>query len=317
MDPLSDILALLRPRSYVSAGFDAGGDWCLHFGRYAGIKFNAIIAGTCWLRVENGMEPVRLEAGDCFLLAHGLPFRMGGDLNRPGGDAATLFGQGRPGAVVTLNGGGDFFLAGSRFMLEGGHADLLLGVLPPLVLIRKEQDQAVLRWALDRMRREMQEGRPGGSLVVEHLAHLMLVQALRLYLNDSAENSVGWLYALADRKLGAAIGLMHAEPARRWTLQNLAQEIGMSRTAFALRFKAMVGQSPMEYLTRWRMLLAADRLRHSPMTLPDIAAMLGYESDSAFGVAFKRMMGMAPRAYARAHAKQPVPVPGPIADAAE
>jgi AraC-like DNA-binding protein len=299
MDPLSDILSLLKPRSYVSAGFDAGGDWALQFGKYEGIKFNAVVSGQCWLSMEGVPDAVLLEAGDCFLLPKGRPFRLASDLALPPVDANTVFLPARHGSVALCNGGGDFFLVGSRFMLAGNFADILLSVLPPIVHIRKEADQAALRWSLDKMRQELRERQPGGLLVAEHLAHMMLVQALRLYVAEGTNGSVGWLFALADKQMGAAIAAIHADPARRWTLQELAQAVGMSRTTFTVKFKETVGLSPIDYLTRWRMLLAGDRLVNSEDPIPVIASSLGYESESAFGAAFKRVVGCSPRQYSR------------------
>ena len=129
---------------------------------------------------------------------------------------------------------------------------------------------------------------------------MLLVQVLRLHLAEGTNGGVGWLFALADRQMSAAINAMHEEPARRWTLQALAARAGMSRTSFALKFKALVGAAPMDYLTRWRMLLAADKLQTSGASIAGIAASLGYESESAFSTAFKRMMGCPPRQYGRA-----------------
>lgn len=299
MDPLSDILSLLHPRSYVSAGLAAGGDWCVSFGPFDGLKCNAIVSGACWLVTDGGGEPVRLEAGDCFILTKGRPFRMGSDLALPALEAEAVFARPRRNGVVAVNDGDDFFLAGSRFTLAGSHAGILLDMLPPVVHIRKERDQAMLRWALERMREELGAGQPGGNLVAEHLAHLMLVQALRLFLTGQRGEETGWLYALADRRMAAAIGHLHDDPARRWTVQELARLVGMSRTAFAVTFRRMVGLAPMDYLTRWRMLLAADRLLHSRHAVASIAVGLGYESESAFGAAFKRVMGCSPRQYGR------------------
>jgi AraC-like DNA-binding protein len=110
---------------------------------------------------------------------------------------------------------------------------------------------------------------------------------------------VGWLFALADKQMSAAITAMHEEPGHAWTLQDLAERVGMSRSVFALRFKETVGATPMEYLTRWRMLLAGDRLTNSADSISAIAMSLGYESESAFGKAFRRVMGFSPRKYGR------------------
>ncbi|MDQ7250005.1 AraC family transcriptional regulator [Dongia sedimenti] len=300
MDPLSDVLSLLKPRSTVSRGFSAGGDWAVQFGPYDGIKFNAIVSGQCWFAMDGVAEPVRLEAGDCFLLPKGRPFRLASDLALAPVDAAPIFASAPRGGVALCNGGGDFFLLGSRFTLAGPNAEILLGVLPPIVHLRTEPDRTAMHWSLDRMRQELREGLPGSSLVAEHLAHLMLVQALRLYLTDGAKAGVGWLFALADKQTGAAIDQMHADPAQRWTVQDLARHVGMSRTAFAVKFKQTVGLAPMDYLTRWRMLLAGDRLLNTRDSIAAIAASLGYESESAFGAAFRRVMGCSPRQYGRA-----------------
>lgn len=301
MDPLSEILALLKPRSYMSAGLEAGGDWSIQFPSHEGIKCNAVVSGQCWLAMEGVSDPVHLEAGDCFLLPKGRPFRLASDLGLPSIDATAVFKRAQPGGIVRCNGGGDFFLAGSRFALIGRHADILLSVLPPIVHLREEADRASLRWLLDRMRQELGEAEPGSGLVAEHLAHLMLLQALRLYLREGVKGQVGWLFALADPQMGKAIDLMHAEPGRRWTLEELARDVGMSRTAFAVRFRDAVGLPAMEYLTRWRMLLASERLTRSEDTVSGTAARFGYESESAFGAAFKRVMGCSPRQYGRRH----------------
>jgi len=299
MDPLSDVLSLLKPRSYMSAGFDAGGQWSIHFPENAGIKCYAVVTGECWLSVEAVPDPVHLKAGDCFLLPSGRPFRMASDLALTPVDAHSVFAPARDGGIVSYNGGGDFFLVGSRFVLTGNHAGILLGMLPPIVHIRKEADQAALRWSVERMMQELRERQPGGFLIAQHLAHMMLVQALRLHLAEAVTGNVGWLFALSDRQMNAAIGAMHAEPARRWTLQELAGRAGMSRSTFALKFKAAVGASPMDYLTRWRMLLAGDRLANSRDPVSVIALSLGYESESAFSTAFKRVMDCSPRQYSR------------------
>jgi AraC-like DNA-binding protein len=206
----------------------------------------------------------------------------------------------RKGGIVSLNGGGDCFIVGGHFTLTGSHAEILLGMLPPIVHLRSESDKAALRWSLDRMRQEVREQRPGAFLVTQHLAYMMLVQALRLYLEEGVRGGVGWLCALADKQMSVAISVIHDDPAHHWTLQALAERVGMSRSIFAEKFKATVGVTPMEYLTRWRMLLAADRLTNSGDPISVIATSLGYESESAFSKAFKRVMGRSPRQYARA-----------------
>jgi len=137
---------------------------------------------------------------------------------------------------------------------------------------------------------------------------MMLVQALRLHLTEGLQGGVGWLFALADKQMSAAIHAMHNDPAHSWTLQQLAERVGMSRSTFALKFKETVGTSPIEYLTRWRMLLAGDKLTNSSDPISVIALSLGYESESAFSTAFKRVMGCSPRQYSRSQ-NPPSPFP--------
>ena len=148
----------------------------------------------------------------------------------------------------------------------------------------------------------MHDSRPGASLAANHLAHLMLLQVLRLYLSRQAGGQVGWFYALADPHLNKVIEAMHADPAHRWTLNELASRAGMSRSIFAQRFREKVGETPIAYLTRWRMMLAAERLACGREPLAKIARSFGYESENAFNTAFSRMMGCSPRRYARAEA---------------
>jgi AraC-like DNA-binding protein len=299
MDPLSDVLALLRPRTYSSGGFDAGGHWSIQFPRYQGIKCYAVVSGQCWLLVEDSAEPIRLRKGDCILLPTERSFRVASDLELTPVDVKSLLSLPLNGRIAKCNGGGDCFIVGGHFTLSGDHAGILLGMLPAIVHLRTEPDRAELRWSLERMSRELRAQRPGGLLVSQHLAHMMLVQAIRLHLESGVEGGVGWLFALADKQLSAAMQAMHGDPARHWTLQMLAERAGMSRTIFASRFKETVGSSVMEYLSRWRMLLAGDKLTSSNMSISTIALQLGYESESAFSKAFRRVMGCSPRQYSR------------------
>ena len=299
MDPLSDVLSLLKPRSYMSGAFDIGGELSIQFTRHEGIKCYALVSGQCWLSVEGVPDPVLLNAGDCFLLPSGRPFRLASDLRLTPVDAHTFFSLPLNGRIGTFNGGGDLLLVGGHFTFTGSHAGMLLGVLPPIVHIRKESDKAAMRWSLERLMQELRDPQPGGFLVAQQLAYLMLVQALRLHLAEGLSGRVGWLFALADQQMSTAINSMHDNPAHRWTIEELAKRAGMSRSTFALKFKQTVGESPIEYLTRWRMLLAGDKLTNSSDPISDIARSLGYESESAFSTAFKRVMGCSPRQHSR------------------
>ena len=299
MDPLSDVLSLLKPRSYMCGGFDLAGDWSIQFGPHDGIKCYALVSGACWLSVEGVAEPVRLTAGDCFLLPGGRPFSLATDLGLTPVDYRTVFQRPLNGGIAVWNGGGDCSGVGGYFTFTGQHAGILLGLLPRIVHIQKDSDKAAMRWSLEQMMQELREPRPGSLLVAQQLTYMMLVQALRFHLAEGLRGGVGWLFALADKQMSAAINAMHEAPGYGWTLAGLAARAGMSRSTFALKFKQTVGASPMEYLTRWRMLLAADRLGNPAETVSAIAQSLGYESESAFSTAFKRVMGCSPRQYGR------------------
>jgi len=299
MDPLSDVLSLLKPRNYISGGFDVGAPMAIRFGRHEGIKCYAVVAGEGWLAVEGEADPVRLAAGDCFLLPSGRPFSLATGLGLTPIDAHELLVDKRNGAVRTVNGGGGCFIVGGFFTLAAHHARMLLGMLPPIVHIRDEAARAALRWSVERMMQELREPGPGSNMMAQHLTQMMLVQALRVHLAEGPDAGVGWLFALADRRMAAAIGAIHDDPAQGWTVEALAERAGMSRSTFALRFKEKVGASPMDYLTRWRMLLAGDRLENSGEPVSVIARALGYESESAFSTAFKRVMGCSPRQHGR------------------
>jgi len=299
MDPLSEVLALMKPQLHVAGGFAVPNDMAIHFPKHQGVKCYAMLVGQCWLVVEGVPEPVLLQAGDCFLLPRGLPFRLATDIElEPMAytDAFARLGLRSEALGVTA---GARFIAGGHFALSGGHAEMILQSLPPIVHIRRESDRAAMRWSLERMREELSDPQPGGSLIAQQLAYMMLIQALRLHLADAASAGSGWLSALSDKQMSVAITSMHEEPGRAWTLQSLAERVGMSRSVFALRFRETVGATPMEYLTRWRMLLAAERLKNSGDGLCVIAQGLGYESESAFGKAFRRVMGCSPRQYGR------------------
>src|SRR5271168_1407713 len=210
MDPLSDVLSLLKLQSVLSGGFEAGGEWSIQFAENRGIKCYAVDSGCCWLSVEGVSDPVRLETGDCFILPSGRPFRLASDMMLTPIDAATIYPTWRNG-IISCNGGGEFFLVGSYFSLIGNHAGILSGLLPPIVHIRDESEKAALRWCVERMRQELRSPQPGGSLIAQQLATMMLIQALRLHLAE------GWLASggirLGRSPDGGGIAAMHGEPA--------------------------------------------------------------------------------------------------------
>ncbi len=298
VDPLSDVLSLIKPRNYASGGLTAPKSWALSFIAFEGIKCYSVVQGECWLSCEGLGEPIRIEEGDCVLLPHGRPFVLASDLTLPHMDAGTFFAAGKYNGIQSLGSGGVLFLLGCHFSFEQD-ASFLLDVLPPILTLHKEQQKESLRWPLERLVREMREPAPGGVLVAQQIAYMLLIEFLRVHLTETRERGTGWLSALADKRMRMALSCLHADPAHAWTLQELAGRVGMSRTAFAQSFKRIVGTSVMDYLTHWRMTLAVSRMRDSKATMSEVAALVGYESESAFSVAFKRTWGASPRKYLR------------------
>lgn len=258
----------------------------------------AVMHGTCWLKAGEG-APIALVAGDCFVLPSGCSALLGSTLSLEPTLASAALSPDRDGETVVYNGGGDVLLVGSRFEVSGRHSQVALRTLPPVIHLHEADDQAMLRWSIAQMTQELRDPRPGSTLIAQHLAHLMLAQTLRLHLERQSATDAGWFAALADAQLGAAISAMHADPSHAWTLDTLAERASMSRTVFARRFRQVLNETPIAYLTRWRMLLAAERLIAGRETLARIAHAVGYDSENAFNTAFARVMGISPRRYAR------------------
>ena len=298
MDPLSEVLSLFKLTNYVSGGFEVAAGTGLQFPHFKGIKCFLTISGPCWLTVDGVEEPVLLQQGDCYLLPGGLPFCLATDLSGPKFDFNAESERSANEPLLFQAGGGAFFLGG-QFVLTGEHSEFLLSSMPPLVHIRRASSKELLRWSLECLRDELCDPQPGAYVVAQQLAYLMLVQALRQHVQQRAGQEVGWLFALSDPQLRAAITCMHRKPGHPWTLQELATSAGMSRTVFAQRFSSNVGVTAMEYLSRWRMLLAGDRLRNTDETVSNISSSFGYKTDSAFGRAFRKFWGCSPREHRR------------------
>lgn len=308
VDPLSEILSQMRPSSALARLATARGDWCVQFQPHGYIKCYAVLSGRCQIAVENG-QPVALATGDCVLLPGQRAFRLGSDLTLPAipveayqqNDAPRLRSASEEEKTETPS--NEVTFIGGAFTLPGPQAALLLESLPPIIHLERASDQDLgqepLQRFLEGMEQELRGERPGAQLIAEHLAQVFLIQALRVHLERVGAGQVGWLFALSDPQMSGVLGAMHADPAHAWTVQELAERAGLSRSTFAARFRTRVGLTPLAYLTRWRMLLAANRLTVGGESVADIALSLGYESEAAFSTAFKRVMGRPPRRYGR------------------
>lgn len=295
-DPLSDVLALLQVRSGAALRMTAGGPWALRFPAYPYLKFIAQLRGVLHVQVEGNAQPYRLEAGDCLLMRSSRPYVAATDLALPAQDGAAHFAalHGDKVAWGDLDGADRMDMIAGRFEFDAAQRDLLEQVVPPELHIRADAQAApALRALLDLYGQEANAPDAGARLVTDGLARIALVQALR----EPGSVQHGWLAALADPKIGAALRLLHGAPEQRWSVDALAQGAAMSRSALALRFRQLVGMAPLQYLQAWRMRLARQALRAEDTPVATIAWRLGYASESAFSAAFKRSSGCAPGTY--------------------
>ena len=296
-DPLTDVLTLLDGRSVVSTGLRAGGEWSMRVATYEGLKFNAVIAGKAWLRMENGSPPVLLHAGDCFMLARGKPFVLATDLALAPRDAVEIFAD-APNGVATYGAREDFHVVGGKMTLDTTMAALLVDALPDVIHLRAGSGRAgTVQWLLSQLVNEAGGTEPGSDAQARLAMQMLFIEMIRACLDATDRPRPGWLGALGDRRLGRALQAMHDDPVHPWRLAELAQRAGMSRSSFAARFKQAVGVSALGYLVRWRMHLACRALQRPGQSVARVAASFGYSSESAFGNAFKRVFGQAPRRY--------------------
>ncbi len=252
--------------------------------------------GMCWLSIDSD-EPIRFSEGDTLLLTRSRGFSLASDPAVPTLDAATLYGN--DGNLTPHLGTGEtFFLLGGHVRLDSAGGKLLINNLPPVIHVRGGSTEAdAIRWLVDQLVEEHGSNRPGSQFALTQFAQLIFLNILRAYLASVDTMTSGRLRAISDSRIGPAIRLMHADPARAWHLTELAKACAMSRTVFASYFKTVAGVAPLTYLMQWRMHLAERALRESNAPLSEVSDMLGYSSESAFSVAFKRVMGKTPKRY--------------------
>ncbi|WP_347557332.1 AraC family transcriptional regulator [Robbsia sp. KACC 23696] len=187
---------------------------------------------------------------------------------------------------------------GGHIALNAGNGDFLASALPPVIHVRASSPHASdLKWLIEKLVREQTQDKLGARTASTHIAQLMLVELLRAHLAASGVFPPGWLRALGNARLAPSLRMMHGEPGRDWTIEELASACAMSRTTFSLHFKTSVGVTPIAYLIEWRMRLAERSLRESGLSIASVGRSLGYTSESAFSHAFKRILGYAPRSY--------------------
>jgi len=303
MDVLSDILHAVHLSGAILGRAEFTSPWGVSSEGLTTPMFHIVLSGNGFITLEDG-EPVTLATGDLIMMPHGHTHRLQSDLATPTVKFTDLMvgdPPRKPDVIRSGGGGAVTAIACGHLAFDRGEMHPLLAQLPPLIHIRGGGDGAH-EWLETTSRlisTEIRAERLGSAALLDRLGGVLFIQVVRSYVESLPPNQAGWLGALRDPRIGGALGQIHATPAHAWSIGELACNVGMSRSAFASRFKALVGETPMQYLARWRMHRAAYYLRTEGLPLPQIADRVGYESTATFSKAFKRYIGSAPATYRR------------------
>jgi AraC-like DNA-binding protein len=316
MDPVTDVFQSMQIAGVIQARLEATAPWGLkregnaqggsvrHFAArspspYA--HFGMLIGGKCWLSADGVPDAIPLSEGDCFLCGPGSRYTLR-DNPRTGAQSFCSVARDDGSQFIKYGGGGaPTTILFGWFRFCATNLKPLARLLPPLILVRADQPRIIaLRTTMTMLAAEMAKPAPGSELVAQRLADILLVQCMRSHIESRPKAcNRGLLRAFFDPQIGAALQCMHEKVETPWTVETLAAAAGMSRSAFALRFKEMLGETPLEYLTAWRMHKAAALLQNADKKVIDVARIVGYDSDATFSKAFKRVVHVAPREFRR------------------
>jgi len=306
-DPLSDILRALRMKGTIYFRTDFNPPWGVAVPEFSNVaRFHLAARGSCWVRVAGEEQPVHLAQGDLIVIPHGAAHVLADDPDRePSSLDDVLEKSGFKGTGALVYGGED---GGRSTQLICGHFAFddtaihpLLEALPRYIHISGSEslNNAWLESAMKFITVESLGGEPGSDAVVHRLSEIIFIQAVRVYV-DRMGSDAGSLAGIADPQIGRALGAMHSSPQAPWTVEGLAREAGMSRTAFAVKFAQLIGMTPHSYLTQWRMQEAGRKLRETGDPILTVAEHAGYRSEAAFNRAFKKWFDATPASYRRA-----------------
>ncbi len=300
MDPLTEILGDFSIRQATFTRLEASAPWAWASSGEPVVKFVLVVRGSGILTTDSHPEPIALRSGDVFIMLDEEPYRMydhEDSLPMPCVEVERL----RVGNRIEVGGGGAVttFVSG-MFQMDRLEARPLTKVLPPLLHLKLDQNRSLaFQSVLELLAAETEAPGLGSDAVIARLFELLFVHAVRAYSAMPGGPTRSWLAAIGDANLERAIHAMHGEPEKDWTVETLARLSGMSRSAFAARFKAVVGQSPLDYLTGWRIYRASRLIQDQQLPLTEIARAVGYESIAAFNRVFKRETGATPGAFRR------------------
>ncbi len=318
MDPITDLFLTTQVASVVHARLEATAPWGLTTDASSAeanaddaahraippsnlAHFGMVSRGHCWLSVDGIPEAMPLSGGDCFLLAPGTSYALRDNPRTRPRSFCEIAPKDRTQVIRYGGGGVPATVVSGWFQFDHASVKILKRALPLLILVRADQAQSMaLHTTLNMLASEVAGTAPGSDLVVNRLADVLFIQCIRAHFGSrSGECKGGVLHAIFDPQIGVALKSMHEKVDAPWTVESLAAACGMSRSAFALRFKALVGETPLEYLTNWRMQKATAFLRKGDKKLAEVAKAVGYDTDAAFSKTFKRTFGLPPREYER------------------
>jgi AraC-like DNA-binding protein len=314
LDPITDIFRTMHVTAFGQHRLEATAPWGLIQAKQTeeqvtlSVKtkspedlahFAMVSRGNCWLSVDGYPDPIPLTGGDCFLLARNTSIVMrDSPRTRPRSTFREIIANAQSNVVHYGDGGAPTTIVCGSFSFDRPSLKPITQLLPRFILIKADQARTLaLHNTMQALASEMAEQAPGSGVVATRLAEVLFIQVLRAHIASVPERNEGWLRAVFDPQLGTALSAVHDRVNTPWTVESLAEAAGMSRSAFAARFKEILGQTPLEYVTGWRMQKAMQLLEQRDKKLIDVARSVGYESDAAFSKAFKRVVGANPSEY--------------------
>jgi AraC family transcriptional regulator, alkane utilization regulator len=303
-DALGSVLADVRFRSTIFCRSEMTAPWGFSISGRDIATFHFVEQGSCCLEVSDVKAMTRLHAGDLVILPHGhahvmrdapaSSVRRLDDLlaEQPADDGMFTFGGGGPATRLICGG----------FIFDDREALPFLPALPPVLHLSERSGRvgSLFRVAQEIIAGELSSSQPAGNSMLSRVSDLLFIEAVRTHFSDATGGARGWFAALKDRHIGKAISAIHREPHRPWTVASLASEVGLSRTAFALRFSLLLGESPIRYVAGRRIAHAGALLTRDNLSVAKVSELVGYESEVAFSRAFKRHVGLSPVEYRRA-----------------
>jgi AraC-like DNA-binding protein len=306
-DALTDLLDMLKPRGRVYCCSEMSAPWAMSLPADGYARFHVIERGGAWLRMEDARKVTALASGDLVIVPHGNGHVLADSPKTKPVPIIRLV-KGKADSPISLQhggGGAETLMICGSFQIVNPEHNPLLAVLPALIHIPSgaERLDEWLEPTLRMLGDEARHPRPGTEILIARLIDIILVQAVRVWLEKQPNDQGGWLGALRDPQIGAALGLIHREPQRNWSVSAMAHEVAMSRSIFAAKFSSLVGEPPLTYLTHWRLWQASRLLAEGNLSVGETALRVGYESEAAFSKAFKRQFGQSPLAYRRAQVR--------------